>query len=70
MGFQRLQECGKDLSIFFVSKGFYVIAPDQRGYSFGARPSFIKDYSIDKLINISLKFLKKLNINNFHFDWS
>ena len=36
---------------FFVSHGFYVIAPDQRGYSFGARPSFIKDYSIDKLAN-------------------
>ena len=57
---------------FFVSKGFYVIAPDQRGYSFGARPSFIKDYSIDKLANDIIEISEKLNINNFHLighDW-
>lgn len=57
---------------YFISKGFYVLAPDQRGYSAGARPNNIDEYTIDKLANDIILISKKLKIKNFHLvghDW-
>ena len=71
-GFPETSRMWEKSMDYFVSNGFYVIAPDQRGYSFGARPNFIKDYSIDKLAIDIIQISEKLNVNNFHLighDW-
>jgi len=71
-GFPETSRMWQRSICFFVSKGFYVLAPDQRGYSVGARPNFIKDYSIDKLAMDVIQITEKLNVNDFHLighDW-
>lgn len=55
-----------------VAQGFYVIAPNQRGYSAGARPKAIEDYKIDKLTADVMGIADKLGLNTFHLvghDW-
>ena len=55
-----------------VKNGYKDIAPDQRGYSPGARPSKVSDYTIDKLSLDIIRLADKLNFNKFHLighDW-
>jgi pimeloyl-ACP methyl ester carboxylesterase len=54
------------------SKNFRVIAPDQRGYSSGARPPKIKDYKINKLTKDIIDIADAFKLTNFHLvghDW-
>jgi len=56
----------------FHKLGFYCIAPDQRGYSSGARPKSIKSYFIDHLIEDVRSLSNKLGLERFHLvahDW-
>jgi len=48
-GFPETSRMWYQLIPILANEGFKVIAPDQRGYSQGARPSKISDYTIDKL---------------------
>lgn len=54
------------------SNGYCCIAPDMRGYSKGACPKGVKNYSMDKLIADILAIASALNIDKFHLighDW-
>lgn len=52
--------------------GYRAIAPDQRGYSSGARPADTSDYSLLKLIGDALALTTALGVERFHVvghDW-
>ena len=52
--------------------GYYTIAPDQRGYSYKARPDEISQYQISHLANDVIAMADNLGINKFHLighDW-
>lgn len=52
--------------------GYYTIAPDQRGYSYGARPNEISQYQISHLANDVITMADALGIHKFHLighDW-
>tara|TARA_B100000768_G_scaffold112272_1_gene104000 strand:- start:6800 stop:7675 length:876 start_codon:yes stop_codon:yes gene_type:complete len=54
------------------SKNYKVIAPDQRGYSNGARPLKVSDYKINKLSKDIINIASAFNANKFHLighDW-
>lgn len=46
--------------------GYRVIAPDQRGYSAGARPPAVDDYAIDKIADDVAGMADALGIDSFH----
>jgi pimeloyl-ACP methyl ester carboxylesterase len=53
-------------------KGYRAIAPDQRGYSPGARPGRIEDYSVPKLASDVTDIADSLGAGKFHLvghDW-
>lgn len=55
-----------------AAAGYRVIAPDQRGYSPGARPSEVSAYTIDELVSDVLGLADTLSIDRFHLvghDW-
>lgn len=55
-----------------AAKNYYAIAPNQRGYSSGARPGEISDYSLDLLVSDVLSIADNLGIKQFHLighDW-
>lgn len=52
--------------------GYHAIAVDQRGYSPGARPSAVEDYTVDKLSSDALGFADFFGAQRFHLvghDW-
>lgn len=52
--------------------GFRAVAPDQRGYSRGARPTAIKSYSVSELTSDVLAFADEFAWRSFHLvghDW-
>lgn len=52
--------------------GYYTIAPDQRGYSFGARPQAVNEYELSHLAKDVLSIADSLGIDQFHLighDW-
>lgn len=52
--------------------GYYTVAPDQRGYSFGARPQEINQYQISHLVNDVIAIADSLGFIKFHLighDW-
>ena len=55
-----------------IEAGFRVIAPNQRGYSAGARPSDVADYTTDALVGDVVGLLDALDIEQAHIvghDW-
>jgi len=71
-GFPETSRMYYDLIPILVKEGYRVVAPDQRGYSPGARPSNISDYSIDKLSQDVVDITDAFQIENFHLvghDW-
>jgi len=71
-GFPETSRMYYDLIPVLVSEGFKVVAPDQRGYSPGARPPKISDYSIDKLSQDILDIADVFQFEKFHLighDW-
>lgn len=52
--------------------GFRCIAPDQRGYSPGARPPATEDYAADAIVGDALAIMDAMNAPRFHLvghDW-
>lgn len=52
--------------------GFRVVAPDQRGYSAGARPPEVSDYAMEELVGDVLGMATALGYERFHLvghDW-
>lgn len=57
---------------FLAGLGFRVIAPDQRGYSPGARPSAVGDYAMARLVEDVIGVADALGREAFHLvghDW-
>lgn len=55
-----------------ATKDYYAIAPNQRGYSSGARPGELKSYELDYLVSDVLQIADNLGIKKFHLvghDW-
>ena len=71
-GFPETSRMWKRLIEDLSKKNFKVIAPDQRGYSKGARPKKVKDYSTYHLTNDVINIADTFGIDNFHLighDW-
>ena len=55
-----------------INAGLRVIAPNQRGYSPGARPTAVSDYTTDALVGDVVGLLDAMNIDSAHIvghDW-
>ena len=71
-GFPETSRMWYQLMPILANEGFKVIAPDQRGYSQGARPSKISDYTIDKLSKDITDIADVFQLEKFHLighDW-
>lgn len=71
-GFPETSIMWTGLMDHLASIGFYCIAPDMRGYSGGACPKGVKNYTIDKLSADILNIANALQIDKFHLiahDW-
>tara|TARA_B110000240_G_scaffold30853_1_gene32964 strand:+ start:1767 stop:2642 length:876 start_codon:yes stop_codon:yes gene_type:complete len=71
-GFPETSRMWHKLIKVLDSKNYKVIAPDQRGYSKGARPLKISDYKINKLSKDIINIASAFNANKFHLighDW-
>jgi pimeloyl-ACP methyl ester carboxylesterase len=52
--------------------GYRAVAPDQRGYSPGARPADVGEYRVERLVGDVLGFADELGVERFHLvghDW-
>ncbi|MCU1456025.1 MAG: alpha/beta hydrolase [Actinomycetia bacterium] len=57
---------------FLADAGYAVVAPDQRGYAAGARPSELDAYRLEHLVSDALGFADDLGVDQFHLvghDW-
>jgi len=55
-----------------AASGYRVVAPDQRGYSPGARPMEVEEYRFDRLVGDVLGLADALGVDRFHLvghDW-
>ena len=71
-GFPETSHMWFDLMHQLSSRGYRVIAPNQRGYSPGARPSDIKEYSIKKIAEDVFALADAFEFKQFHLvghDW-
>jgi len=71
-GFPETSRMWNGLIKVLDNGGYRIIAPDQRGYSKGARPSKVSDYTIDKLSQDVIDIANEFNIDRFHLvghDW-
>ncbi|HEY4397203.1 MAG TPA: alpha/beta fold hydrolase, partial [Acidimicrobiia bacterium] len=46
--------------------GYRAVAPDQRGYSPGARPAEVGEYRVERLVGDVLGFADALGVGRFH----
>jgi pimeloyl-ACP methyl ester carboxylesterase len=61
-----------ELIIELVGAGYRCLAPDQRGYSPGARPGDVDDYSLDRLASDVIALADECRFESFHLvghDW-
>jgi pimeloyl-ACP methyl ester carboxylesterase len=52
--------------------GYRTVAPDQRGYATGARPTSLDEYHVDRLVDDAFGFADALGAERFHLaghDW-
>tara|TARA_B100001142_G_C14183863_1_gene597269 strand:- start:56 stop:958 length:903 start_codon:yes stop_codon:yes gene_type:complete len=71
-GFPETSRMWNDFIKVLENEGYRIIAPDQRGYSKGARPSKVSDYTIDKLAQDIIDIANEFKIDKFHLvghDW-
>ena len=71
-GFPETSHMWLELMTLLSSKGFRVVAPDQRGYSPGARPRKVSAYKFGKLVDDIFSMADSFGFNQFHLvghDW-
>ncbi|MEO1654140.1 MAG: alpha/beta hydrolase, partial [Bacteroidota bacterium] len=71
-GFPESSFMWKGLMADLNQRGYYTIAPDQRGYSFQARPSAVEEYQMSHLAADVMGLADALGIDQFHLighDW-
>lgn len=71
-GFPETSRMWRELIKVLSSNNYRVVAPDQRGYSQGARPLKVSDYKINKLTQDVVNLADAFKANRFHLighDW-
>ena len=71
-GFPQNRRMWRDQLNALAAAGFYAIAPDQRGYSSGARPRELEAYATGHLTADALALMDSLGTARFHLvghDW-
>lgn len=71
-GFPQSHRCWDDVAEQLNARGYRTIAPDQRGYSSGARPMSVAAYEIATLVADVVGLLDALDVNEAHLvghDW-
>lgn len=71
-GFPQRASCWELVAPMLHDRGFRTLAPDQRGYSPGARPTRRRDYSQGELVSDVLALLDSADIERAHLvghDW-
>jgi len=71
-GFPETSRMWVPLMERLAAEGFHCLAPDQRGYSPGARPDDVAQYSVDKLGDDVLAIADAMGFSEFHLvghDW-
>lgn len=71
-GFPQFADIWSGLMQTLAGVGFRTFAPDQRGYSAGARPSEIESYDVSHLTADALALADSLGVYSFHLighDW-
>ena len=71
-GFPQAGYAGRNQLPVLAALGFRVVAPDQRGYSAGARPPEVSDYVMEELVGDVLGMATALGYERFHLvghDW-
>jgi pimeloyl-ACP methyl ester carboxylesterase len=71
-GFPETSYMWDRLQDLLADNGYYTLAPDQRGYSPGARPSAVRDYDIAALAEDVIAIANSMGLESFHLighDW-
>lgn len=71
-GFPETRHMWRALVAALGARGFRAIAPDQRGYSAGARPAATEAYAVEHLLGDALGLMEALGAPRFHLvghDW-
>jgi pimeloyl-ACP methyl ester carboxylesterase len=71
-GFPQFADAWMDAIRSISEAGFQAVAIDQRGYSPGARPGAVEDYTVDRLTSDLLGFADVMAVRRFHLighDW-
>ena len=71
-GFPETSQCWLQQVPALVGAGYGVVAPDQRGYSPGARPTDVSAYRTDRLVADVIAVADALGVEQFHLvghDW-
>ena len=71
-GFPETSRMWKDLITLLDENNYRVVAPDQRGYSAGARPKGVESYKIDLLAKDIIDIANEFGFEKFHLaghDW-
>lgn len=71
-GFPERASCWEGVTPLLNERGLRTVAPDQRGYSRGARPRPIRAYRMDELVDDVVALADELGTPGFHLvghDW-
>jgi pimeloyl-ACP methyl ester carboxylesterase len=71
-GFPQTAACWTELAEVLAGAGYRALAPDQRGYSPGARPRAVRDYRMPELVADALALADRAGVGRFHLvghDW-
>jgi pimeloyl-ACP methyl ester carboxylesterase len=71
-GFPQSRHTWRGQAAMLAQRGFRCVAPDQRGYSPGARPAGAEAYGLDNLVGDGLAIMDTLGAERFHLvghDW-
>jgi pimeloyl-ACP methyl ester carboxylesterase len=71
-GFPQTSWCWRDQLSELGDAGYRAVAPDQRGYSAGARPPAVGDYGLDHLVGDVLALADAMEMDTFDLvghDW-
>lgn len=71
-GFPETGEAYRDMLTPLAEAGYYAVAPDQRGYSPGARPPDVESYAMTELVADTIGMAEAVGADDFHLvghDW-